>query len=38
MINQCYTRILIMVLLAFIGFGQLACADQSTSNKENKMG
>jgi len=38
MINQCYTRILIMTLLAFIGFGQLACADQSTSNKENKMG
>jgi len=38
MINQCYTRILIMALLTFIGFGQLACADQSTINKENKMG
>jgi peptidylprolyl isomerase/peptidyl-prolyl cis-trans isomerase B (cyclophilin B) len=38
MINQCYTRILIMALLAFIGFGQLACADQSTTHKENKMG
>jgi len=38
MINQCYTRILIMALLAFIGFGQLACTDQPTINKENKMG
>ena len=38
MINQCYVRILIMALLAFIGFGQLGCADQSTTSKENKMG
>jgi len=37
MINQSYTRILTMALLAFIGFGQLACADQSTT-QENKMG
>ena len=38
MINQSYTRILIMALLAFIGFGQLACVDQSTTHKEKKMG
>jgi len=29
---------LIMALLVFLGFGQLACADQSTTNKEKKMG
>ncbi|MDQ6967665.1 MAG: peptidylprolyl isomerase [Mariprofundaceae bacterium] len=36
--HQYYARILAMSLLAFMAFGQQACADQSTTNKEKKMG